>query len=148
MTSASNRKMAWLWETLYHPLLATSAWSISRNGLLTQHNKKTIAVAPDVDDIYVVWPHGPEGLQNFLTQLHSFRPSIQFTMEIESDTAVPLLDVSVITKEMTLATKVYRKFETCFSYSHISFMFGLILQSLFSNRMRYFTHFCILFLLL
>jgi hypothetical protein len=30
-------------------------------------------------------------------------------MEIQSDSAVPFLDVPVIRKEMTLATKVYRK---------------------------------------
>jgi hypothetical protein len=37
------------------------------------------------------------------------RPSIQFTMEIESNSAIPFLAVLVIRKEITLATKVYRK---------------------------------------
>jgi hypothetical protein len=57
----------------------------------------------------VVWPHGPEQLQNFLSHLNSLKPSIQFTMEIESDSAVPILDVLVIRKETVLATKVYKK---------------------------------------
>jgi hypothetical protein len=35
-----------------------------------------------VDDTFVVWPHGPEQLQNFLSHLNSLRPTIQFTMEI------------------------------------------------------------------
>jgi hypothetical protein len=30
--------MAWLWEDLYHPLLATFSWSILRNWLLTKYN--------------------------------------------------------------------------------------------------------------
>jgi hypothetical protein len=34
----SNKKMAWLWETPYHPLSATSSRIILRNGLLTWYN--------------------------------------------------------------------------------------------------------------
>jgi hypothetical protein len=60
-----------------------------------------------VDDTFVVWPHGPELLQNFLIWFCSLRPSIQFTMEVDS--VIPFLDILVIRKEMTLATKVYRK---------------------------------------
>jgi hypothetical protein len=58
-------------------------------------------------DIFVVWPHGPEWLQNFLSHFNSLRPSIQFTMETESDSAIPFLDVLVIRKETTLATKIH-----------------------------------------
>jgi hypothetical protein len=36
-----------------------------------------------VDDRFVVWPHGPEQLHNFLGHLSSLRPSISFTMETE-----------------------------------------------------------------
>jgi hypothetical protein len=57
----------------------------------------------------VVWPHGSEQLQNFLNYLNSLRPSIQFTLEIESDSVISFLDVLVIRKATTLATKVYRK---------------------------------------
>jgi hypothetical protein len=63
----------------------------------------------NVDDIFVVWPHGSERLQNVLIQLNSLRTSIQFTMEIESDSAIHFLDVLVIRKATSLATKVYRK---------------------------------------
>jgi hypothetical protein len=62
-----------------------------------------------VDDTFVVWPHGPERLQDFLSQLNSLRPSIQFTVEIESDSAIAFLDILVIREETTLAAKVYRK---------------------------------------
>jgi hypothetical protein len=58
---------------------------------------------------FVVWPHGPEQLQNFLNHLHNLRPAIQFTMEIESDGVIPFLDVLVIQKETSLATKAYGK---------------------------------------
>jgi hypothetical protein len=62
-----------------------------------------------IDDMFVVWSHGPLRLQDFLSHLNSLRPSIQFTMEVESDSAIAFLDVLVFRKETTLATKVYRK---------------------------------------
>jgi hypothetical protein len=62
-----------------------------------------------VDDKFVVWSHGPERIRNFLNYLNCSRPSVQFTLEIESGSVIPLLHVLVIRKETTLATKVYRK---------------------------------------
>jgi hypothetical protein len=62
-----------------------------------------------VDETFVVWPRGPSRLQDFLSHLYSLRPSIQFTMEKELDTAIAFLAVLVIREETTLATKVYRK---------------------------------------
>jgi hypothetical protein len=38
-----------------------------------------------VDDTFVVWPHGPEKLQQSLHFLNSFRPTIVFTMEVEAN---------------------------------------------------------------
>jgi hypothetical protein len=35
-----------------------------------------------VDDTFVVWPHGPKHLQNFLSHLNSLRPAIQFTLQM------------------------------------------------------------------
>jgi hypothetical protein len=62
-----------------------------------------------VDDTFVVGPHGPEQLQNFHRHLNSLRPTIQFTVEMESGSAIPFLDVLIIRKEMTVTTKAYRK---------------------------------------
>jgi hypothetical protein len=62
-----------------------------------------------IDYTFVVWPHGTEWLQDFLSHLNSPRLFIQFTMEIESDSAIAFLDVLVIKEGMTLVTKVYRK---------------------------------------
>jgi hypothetical protein len=36
-----------------------------------------------VYDTFVVWSHGPEQLQNFLSYLTSLRPAILFTVETE-----------------------------------------------------------------
>jgi hypothetical protein len=53
-----------------------------------------------VDDTFVVWPHGPGRLQDFLCHLNSLMPSIQFTVEIESHSAIAFLDVLVMREEM------------------------------------------------
>jgi hypothetical protein len=56
---------------------------------------------------FVAWPHGPERLHNFLSDLNSLRPSIQFTAE--TDAAIHHLDVVITKKGTALASKVYRK---------------------------------------
>jgi len=38
-----------------------------------------------VDDIFMIWPHELEQLKNFLNHLSNIHPSIQFTMETESN---------------------------------------------------------------
>jgi hypothetical protein len=62
-----------------------------------------------VDDTFVVWLHGPEQLQNFLSYLNSLRPSIQFTMEKQSDSAIPSLDILVTSKGTTTDHKSLQK---------------------------------------
>jgi hypothetical protein len=82
-----------------HPSLATSSWNIVRNWLLTRHNTNH---------------RGGSGmlminLWSALSHFNRFRHSIQFTMEIVSNSAIPFLDVLIVRKETTLATKVYGK---------------------------------------
>ncbi|XP_054718629.1 uncharacterized protein LOC129228027 [Uloborus diversus] len=63
-----------------------------------------------VDDTSAVWRHGEEDLQLFLQHLNSIHPSIQFTMEKESNNQLPFFDVLVTKKEDgTLGHQVYRK---------------------------------------
>jgi hypothetical protein len=50
---------------------------------------------------HVTWA---QWLHNFLIHLNSLRTSIQFTMEIELERAIPFLDFLAIRKQMTLAT--------------------------------------------
>lgn len=48
-----------------------------------------------VDDTFVIWPHSADTLTAFLTHLNNIRPSIQFTMEKESNGTIAFLDVLV-----------------------------------------------------
>jgi hypothetical protein len=62
-----------------------------------------------VDDKLVVWPHGSTRLQEFLHHLNSLRPTIQFTMEVETNNTFPFSDVLFAKRVSNLSTKVYRK---------------------------------------
>ena len=62
-----------------------------------------------VDDTFVIWPHGRDTLNDFLSHLNSLAPSIQFTMEIEEGGKLPFLDVLVQRGCDGLTTSVYRK---------------------------------------
>jgi hypothetical protein len=84
MISSSNRKMAWLWEALYHSLLETSSCNILRNWLLTPRNTHHCC---STFITFVVWPYGPEWLQTFLSHFNCLRLSIQFTVETECDSS-------------------------------------------------------------
>jgi hypothetical protein len=43
-----------------------------------------------VDDTFVIWPHGPDKLKDFLNH-----HCIQFTMETEIDGHLPFLDIDI-----------------------------------------------------
>jgi hypothetical protein len=63
-----------------------------------------------VDDMFVIWPHGPGKLSEFLDYLNSIHESIQFTMETERDGHLPFLDNDIHSKpDGSLGHKVYRK---------------------------------------
>ncbi len=63
-----------------------------------------------VDDTFTLWPHNRQSLNMFLEHLTSLRPSIKFTMEVESNHQLPFLDVMVErTNSNSIITKVYRK---------------------------------------
>ncbi|GJQ73674.1 hypothetical protein Trydic_g14012 [Trypoxylus dichotomus] len=48
-----------------------------------------------VDDIFVIWPHGPRTLEEFLQHINKQHVNVNFTMEIEEDGNLPFLDVLV-----------------------------------------------------
>ena len=62
-----------------------------------------------VDDVYSQWQHGRPSLQEFLNHLNSIHPSIKFTMEVEANSHLPFLDVSITRSGTTLETGVYYK---------------------------------------
>jgi hypothetical protein len=76
--------------------------------LVTADNKPTKWLRY-VDDTFVIWPRGPARLQKFLHSLNSVRPTIKFTMEVETNDTFPFLHILIIKRGPKLATKVYWK---------------------------------------
>jgi hypothetical protein len=46
-------------------------------------------------DTFIIWPHGPDKLKDFLHQLNSIHQSTQFTMETKSEGHLLFLDLDV-----------------------------------------------------
>ncbi|XP_063924731.1 uncharacterized protein LOC135138683 [Zophobas morio] len=64
----------------------------------------------DMDDTFVIWPHGQNALSVFHDHLNSQHPDIQFTMGVETNNCLPFLDVMVTRlPEGRLGHSVYRK---------------------------------------
>ena len=66
-----------------------------------------------IDDIFCVWTHGPEALNEFLNYLNNFHPSLKFSVE-RSDHSdkrqIPFLDTLItLEKNGTLTTELYLK---------------------------------------
>jgi hypothetical protein len=63
-----------------------------------------------IDDCFAIWPHGKDALTTFLTHLNGINKKIQFTVETETDNALPFLDLLIRKKEDGhLTFSVYRK---------------------------------------
>lgn len=62
-----------------------------------------------VDDVFVVWPHGRQTLDEFLEHANRQHRNIQFTMELEENNTLPFLDVLVEKRNGDIQFKVYRK---------------------------------------
>ena len=86
--------------------------------LVMEHiEEKAIASAPlqpslwtrYVDDTFVIWNHEEEHLLQFHEHLNGQHPSIQFTIERESEGRMPFLDVLVSRTHDHLSTSNYRK---------------------------------------
>jgi hypothetical protein len=62
-----------------------------------------------VDDTFMLWPHEPAKLQQFLHHLSSIWPTIKFTMNVEANNILPFLDIFIMKWGAKLTTKVYQK---------------------------------------
>ena len=73
------------------------------NFYMEHFEKQALASAPfaptvwfrNVDDIFAIWNHGGEKLEEFLNHLNTIHLNIQFTMEKEIEGQLPFLDVMV-----------------------------------------------------
>ena len=73
-----------------------------------------------VGDVFAIWRHGKEKLNEFLTHLNILLKHIKFTIKLEKDSQFPFRDVLLTKNEdARLNYKVYRK-KTCTDrYVHV-----------------------------
>ena len=61
-----------------------------------------------IDDVFIIWNHSRQELDDFLDYINSSHPSIKFTAEI-SESQVHFLDVTITKTDFGLQTAVYTK---------------------------------------
>ena len=62
-----------------------------------------------VDDVLVIWPHGDQRLEEFHLHFNGQNPSIQFTLEKESEGRIAFLDAQLERRGAGVLTSVFRK---------------------------------------
>lgn len=80
---------------------------LERN-LIASSDKKPMVWWRYIDDIFFIWTHGQEALQNFQNHANAFHDSIKFTFEA-STTSVNFLDVTITKTENEISTDLYIK---------------------------------------
>ena len=70
-----------------------------------------------IDDILMIWTHGEDSLEKFLTDLNQFHSTIKFTHE-KSTNSIPFLDIRIHLKDGTLTTSTFTKATDRSTYLH------------------------------
>ena len=70
---------------------------------------KSVLYRRYVDDTFFCLFKDPEHINSFLQHINSFHPNIKFTVEVENDTSLPFLDVSILKNRDGFSTSLYRK---------------------------------------
>ena len=89
------------------------SFAVTYMGAFEKDNVYTYRLKPTIylryiDDIFIIWPHGNDELDQFLTHMNSCSPHIQFTTE-KSTTEIPFLDTLVKLDGNVLTTDLYTK---------------------------------------
>ena len=103
-----HQKMGTAMGTRFAPNYAIIFMGILEEEMLAQAPVKPKLWKRFIDDIFMIWTEGETKLQEFLTFLNNFHPTIKFTSE-SSQTQLAFLDTLVIKEENRLITKVYHK---------------------------------------
>mmetsp|Transcript_3349 Transcript_3349/g.6053 ORF Transcript_3349/g.6053 Transcript_3349/m.6053 type:complete len:409 (-) Transcript_3349:195-1421(-) len=70
------------------------------------------------DDVFIIWDHGEEKLQELLSHVNGQEKRIQFTMEREKNGVLAFLDLKMERVGEKVVTSVYRKDTHTFRYLH------------------------------
>jgi hypothetical protein len=80
------------------PVIANYFMEYFEEMALESATYKPLCWFPYVDDTFVIWPHGPGKLAEFLDHLNGLHENNKFTMETEKDGHLPFLDIDIYRK--------------------------------------------------
>ena len=92
----------------YHPPYAVLFMAALEEKILSKVKKKPSVWWRYIDDIFFIWEHGEESLQEFINEINSFHPTIKFTADWSKE-KVNFLDVEVTLKNSVLSTDLFVK---------------------------------------
>ena len=76
--------------------------------ILAQSLPKPLVWWRNIDDVFMIWPHGEEKLNEFVNLLNSSHETIKFTLEV-SPSKINFLDVTVLLHNNSITTYLYLK---------------------------------------
>ncbi|XP_074809868.1 uncharacterized protein LOC141987932 [Natator depressus] len=72
-----------------------------------------------IDDIFIIWTHGKEALEEFHHDFNNFHPTINLSL-VQSTQEIHFLDTTVLINDGHINTTLYRKPTDRYSYLHAS----------------------------
>ena len=94
--------------TKFAPPYAVLFMAALEEKILSKVKKKPSVWWRYIDDIFFIWEHGEESLQEFINEINSFHPTIKFTADWSKE-KVNFLDVEVTLKNSVLSTDLFVK---------------------------------------
>ena len=90
------------------PAYANTFMDAIETSFLSSSPLKTSIYFRDIDDIFLIWPHGNDSLTHFLEHAKNIHQNIKFTHE-RSKTTLSFLDVSVKIAQNKIFTTLHKK---------------------------------------
>ncbi|XP_073172201.1 uncharacterized protein KIAA0930 homolog isoform X4 [Lepidochelys kempii] len=72
-----------------------------------------------IDDIFIIWTHGKEALEEFHHDFNNFHPTINLSL-VQSTQEIHFLDTTILINDGHINTTLYRKSTDRYSYLHAS----------------------------
>ena len=94
--------------TKFAPPYAVLFMAALEEKILSKVKKKPSVWWRYIDDIFFIWEHVEESLQEFINEINSFHPTIKFTADWSKE-KVNFLDVEVTLKNSVLSTDLFVK---------------------------------------
>ena len=108
----------------FSPTIANIYMSVTIRRFLRTQTKQPLLLSRYIDDIFLIWTESEEDLKQFLADLNSFNPAIQYTF-FQSQSSVDFLDLTIYKGHLfpftnNLDTKTFQKAQNLYQYLHYS----------------------------